>query len=100
MNIRTIALAELTSDEKQAILRRSAVPDPDMRTAAFTIVDEVRRGGDVALLAANERYGGGAHDGALLVDRSVGSFHSRSNHLGRFPRCERGWCYPVPDSEV
>lgn len=71
MKIRTVTLSELTPGQKRKILQRSAVPDPGMRNAAITIVDEVRRGGDAALAAANERYGGGATDGTLRVDQKV-----------------------------
>ncbi len=71
MNIRTVTLAELSTTEKNEILRRSAVPDPAMRSAAFDIVDEVRRGGDAALMAANERYGGGTTDGLLRVEQAA-----------------------------
>ena len=71
MDIRTVALSELTESDRNAILRRSAVPDPQMRAAALNIVDEIRRGGDAALVAANERYGGGTADRAVRVESSA-----------------------------
>ena len=71
MKIRTITLAELTAEQRKEILQRSAVPDPEMRASAFSIVDKVRRGGDAALKAANETYGGGAKDDVLLVEPAV-----------------------------
>ncbi len=49
IQIRTVELAVLTRDEKTALVRRSAVPDMDMRTAAAQIVARVRQGGDEAL---------------------------------------------------
>jgi histidinol dehydrogenase len=68
MDIRTVTLSELTVAERREILRRSAVPDPKIRLAAAGIVNEVRRGGDAALVAANEKYGGGMAGGELRVD--------------------------------
>ena len=68
MNIRTITLAELTTDQRREILQRSAVPDVDMRRAATEIVESVRHGGDQALVAANVKYGGGAVDSVLRVE--------------------------------
>ncbi|MCP4305330.1 MAG: histidinol dehydrogenase [bacterium] len=67
MNIKTITLAELDRNERNALLQRSAVPDPTMRAAAATIVDTVRSGGDAALATCNESYGGGLPSGALRV---------------------------------
>ncbi len=70
MNIRTVTLSELTTEQKRSILQRSAVPDPAMRTAAAEIVAAVRRGGDTALRDANTRYGGGNEE-TLRVDQAV-----------------------------
>ncbi len=65
--IRTIDLASLTGEERADLIKRSAVPDTDMRAAAAQIVARVRQGGDEALLAANKLYGGGRKSGALRV---------------------------------
>ncbi|MDJ0961046.1 MAG: histidinol dehydrogenase [Acidimicrobiia bacterium] len=62
-----IDLATISPDDLARVLRRSAVPDPEVRDGATRIVDEVRRGGDVALRSASERYGGGLPDGAVRV---------------------------------
>ncbi len=70
MQIRTVTLSQLTDSERREILQRSAVPDPEMRAAALGIVDEVRRGGDAALAAANVRYGGGVKEGSVRVEQS------------------------------
>ncbi len=61
--------ATATGEERRRLLRRSAVPDPDVRRAAAAIVDEVRRGGFAAVVAANARFGGGRGDGTLEVPR-------------------------------
>ena len=71
MDIRTVELAGLSDQQKKQILQRSAVPDPDMRVAAASIVNEVRTGGDSALIAANRKYGGGAKDDKLRVGEDV-----------------------------
>jgi histidinol dehydrogenase len=78
MEIRTVTLSKLDPAERREILQRSAVPDPGVRQAAADIVDDIRTGGDVALLAANARYGGGSADGEVLVapatlDRALAS---------------------------
>ncbi len=52
-------LASLTAVERADLLRRSAVPDAEIRARASAIVAEVRDGGDDALWAAAERFGGG-----------------------------------------
>lgn len=67
MTIRRLDLATTPPEEVAAILRRSAVPDPDVRSAAAAIVDDVRTGGDAALHAAAERFGGGLPDRTLRV---------------------------------
>lgn len=68
IEIRTIDLASLTGEERAALVRRSAVPDMDMRTAAAQIVARVRQGGDEALRAANQMYGGGHESGEIRVE--------------------------------
>jgi histidinol dehydrogenase len=56
--------------ERDALVRRGAVPDPAIRDATRAILAEVRTGGDTAVRAANERFGGGRADGRLLLDRA------------------------------
>ena len=56
--------------ERDALIRRGAVPDPQIRDDARATLAEVRRDGDGAVRAANERFGGGRPDGRLLLDRS------------------------------
>ncbi len=68
MNVRTIYLEELAPEDRSALLRRSAVPDQEMRTAAAEIVSRVRHGGDDALRAANDSYGGGRSTGDLRIE--------------------------------
>ena len=70
MDIRTVTLSRLIPAERQRLVRRSAVPDPELRAAAAQIVELVRRGGDSALTACNVRYGGGTASGALRIDPS------------------------------
>ena len=67
MEIRTIQLEDLSREQRSALLRRSAVPDQEMRTAAAQIVGRVRDGGDEALRTANEAYGGGLESGELRI---------------------------------
>ncbi len=70
MRLRSLDLATASSQELAAVMRRSAVPDPSVRRRAAEIVDEVRRGGDGALLAAARRHGG-SPDGPLRLDPAV-----------------------------
>jgi histidinol dehydrogenase len=56
--------------ERTALIRRGAVPDAAVRDGARATLAEVRRDGDAAVRAANERYGGGRPDGRLLLERS------------------------------
>jgi histidinol dehydrogenase len=55
---------------RDALLHRGAVPDPAVRDGARRILAEVRTGGDAAVRAANDRYGGGLADGRLLIQRA------------------------------
>ena len=67
VELRTLDLATASPTDLDAVTRRSAVPDPEVRTAAAAIVDEVRRHGDTAVAEAARRYGGGLGDGTLRV---------------------------------
>ena len=59
MKIRRVSLATLSSSERAGLLRRSAVPDPDVKLGAAGIVDDVRQRGDAALWDYTDRFGGG-----------------------------------------
>jgi histidinol dehydrogenase len=54
---------------RDALFRRGAVPDPAVREAARRILADVRERGAVAVREAAARYGGGHHDGRLLIGR-------------------------------
>jgi histidinol dehydrogenase len=56
--------------DRAALIRRGAVPDAAVRDGARATLAEVRRDGDAAVRAANERFGGGRPDGRLLLERS------------------------------
>jgi histidinol dehydrogenase len=55
--------------ERESLVRRGAVPDPHVREGARATLAEVRRDGDAAVRAANDRFGGGRPDGRLLLER-------------------------------
>jgi histidinol dehydrogenase len=55
--------------DHRTLIRRGAVPDPAIRTAARATLEAIRRGGDQAVREANEAVGGGRGDGRLVVDR-------------------------------
>ena len=57
--LRRVRLADCSVTERAALVERSASTSSDVREGARAIVDEVRRGGDAALRAANARFGGG-----------------------------------------
>jgi histidinol dehydrogenase len=71
--LRRLDLRMATTDpsvavERDALLRRGAVPDPAVRARAREILAEVRRDGNAAVRAANERFGGGRSDGRLVLE--------------------------------
>jgi histidinol dehydrogenase len=73
LRLRRLDLAVAATDpavaaERDALLRRGAVPDPAVRDKARTILADVRRDGDIAVRAANERFGGGRSDGRLVLE--------------------------------
>ncbi len=77
MTMRRITLSELDESGRTALVRRSAVPDAAIRSAAAGIADRIRLGGDAAVLAANAAYGGGPSSGALRVPaEAIGSAFS------------------------
>ena len=53
--------------ERDALVRRGAVPDQRLRAAVRTTLAEVRADGDDAVRAANARVGGGRADGRLVA---------------------------------
>src|SRR5690606_22304970 len=54
-----IDLATLAPEERRRLVRRSAVPDPDIRRGAVDICAQVRTGGDAAVAEVAHRVGGG-----------------------------------------
>jgi len=56
-------------NEREALIRRGAVPDPSVRDGARVILAEVRRDGEAAVRTANERFGGGRPDRRLVLER-------------------------------
>jgi histidinol dehydrogenase len=75
VTLRRLELAREVADpsvaaEVNALLRRGAVPDPQVREGARAILAAVKVGGDVAVRDANARFGGGRADGSLLVSRA------------------------------
>ena len=68
MLMRRISLEATSPTERSALVRRAAVPDPEIREGAAAIVGSIQHGGDAALQEANRRFGGGHHDGVLRID--------------------------------
>ena len=73
LRLRRLDLAAAASDlaaaaERDSLVRRGAVPDPAVRETARAILADVRRDGDAAVRAANERFGGGRSDGRLVLE--------------------------------
>jgi histidinol dehydrogenase len=59
MRLRRIELERLTAGERNALLRRGAVPDKAVRDGAMAVCDDVAERGDEALAEYAERFGGG-----------------------------------------
>jgi histidinol dehydrogenase len=57
------------ASERDALLRRGAVPDPAVREAARAILRELRPDPDAGLRATSARFGGGLADGRLILER-------------------------------
>lgn len=57
--LRYIELATLTDEDRRRLVRRSAVPDIEVRRRATEICDDVAARGDVAAAEYGERFGGG-----------------------------------------
>ncbi len=74
MNLRRIRLASLDAAARNRLVRRRAVPDPDIRAAAARICDEVAYGGDAAVRRLAELHGGGFRRiGPDELDGALGS---------------------------
>jgi histidinol dehydrogenase len=56
------------SADHRALVRRGAVPDPDVRDAVRATLADVRARGDEAVRQANARVGGGRPDRLLVLD--------------------------------
>ena len=54
--------------ERDALVRRGAVPDPSIRDVARLTLADVRSRGDEAVREANAAVGGGRRDGRLVLD--------------------------------
>jgi histidinol dehydrogenase len=67
MEIRTVALDALDPAERRVLVRRSAVPDPDIRLRAAEVVADVRKRGDAALSEYTERFDGTPVGASLRV---------------------------------
>ena len=52
-------------DDVAAFIERSSVPDDAVRKEAYAIVQDVRLGGETALISGGEGFGGALVDGAL-----------------------------------
>ena len=73
LRIKRLDLAAAPSDPSvmaaiERLVHRGASPDPAIRAGVRIILEAVRTGGDDAVRAANERYGGGAADGDLTIE--------------------------------
>jgi histidinol dehydrogenase len=67
MDVRTVLFDSLGRSERQALVRRSAVPDPSIRVRAAEVVADVRARGDAALVEYTERFDGIARGRPLRV---------------------------------
>jgi histidinol dehydrogenase len=59
VRLRRVRLAGLTGPERRQIVERAATATPELRERVRAIVESIRDGGDAALRAANQRFGGG-----------------------------------------
>jgi len=73
LRLRRLILGSTDPDarkEREALIRRGAVPDPRVRDDVRTILADVRRRGDEAVRDAGQRFGGGRPDGRLILERA------------------------------
>ncbi len=88
--------------DRDALIRRGAVPEAAVRDAARATLAAVRAGGDQAVRAANARVGGGRPDGRLVLDpddlasardalepRVRRALDQAIEHVGRFAETQR-----------
>jgi histidinol dehydrogenase len=69
LDLAAVAAGEAVArDAYTALVRRGAVADPRIRTAARATLDDVRARGDHAVRDANAAVGGGRPDGRLVLD--------------------------------
>jgi histidinol dehydrogenase len=74
--LRRLDLAAVTAgdpdarSQRDALIRRGAVPDAGVRDQARSTLAAVRAGGDDAVRAANAAVGGGRPDGCLVLEAS------------------------------
>jgi histidinol dehydrogenase len=74
LRLARLELAAATTDAAVAahvrrLVRRGAVPDARVRESARAIIEDVRRNPSLEVRKANARYGGGLHDGRLVIER-------------------------------
>ena len=75
LRLRRLDLAAATAGDPEAtahrrsLVRRGAVPDPEIRDTVRTTLAAIRERGDAAVREANERVGGGRLDGGLVIER-------------------------------
>lgn len=68
LDLRQVTTDPAVAARRERLIRRGAVPDPNVRDGARRILAEIRSGGDGAIRAANMRFGGGLADGRLVLD--------------------------------
>jgi histidinol dehydrogenase len=69
LDLAAVAAGEpVARDAYAALIRRGAVADPRIRTAARATLDDVRARGDDAVRDTNAAVGGGRPDGRLVLD--------------------------------
>ena len=68
LDLAVVASDPTVAAQRERLVRRGAVADPAVREGARQILAEIRAGGEQAVRAANERFGGGLADGRLLLD--------------------------------
>jgi histidinol dehydrogenase len=75
VQLRRLGLADAASNAAtaqglQALVRRGAIPNREVRDAVRMILEDVRTRGSRAVREANERFGGGLDGGTLTIERS------------------------------
>jgi histidinol dehydrogenase len=76
LRLRRLDLADVAAGvpsavaDRAVLVRRGAIPDDVIRDAARQTIADVRRRGDVAVVAANDRVGGGGTDGRLIIGKA------------------------------